>query len=665
MAQGPCLNPNCSSNGQPHPNCRCYGGMAEGGDIKSHCEQQLKHLEGCEYHMAEGGLVPQDDLPSDSIVPENDLPETSEVPENDLPGGHSEKYGSLGQQALTGVEGIAKGFAGPLATAAELGAHKIGLDKALGIDTSAEAQRGREEENPWTHGIGEGAGLVGGAVTGVGELGLITKALPEMAILGKVGSGIVKGFIENAAIQGGDEVSKALLDQGDPEAPFSSAIAHMGMAGIMGGITGGIFGGVSKGLKAIEDNKISSKLQSFLAGIGDAAKTEEAATKLDPISKFNSSVKKIKELKDLNIPDMDPSAYQLGMQFKEKAGEMIKGKTIGKIANVATTGIGAATGGVGGAVLGEALSEQFIKPYVEKILKKSAIPANKAVRAAMLKILSTGETSGAWNTLKYASDVNKGAQAIANNVDSLFNAGGQQNVNAYFDSEKDREKLRKFVEDGGTDTQIQNEAQGEGIEPEPQALAEGGHVEAKPSKGGMETHLPAQNMMMNTAKGRVYNYLNSIRPMTKPKLAFDTEHKDPVKEHAYNRALDIANKPLSVINHIHDGTITPTHVKHLVQMYPELHSHLSKKITSKIVDQNMEGKKPSYKIRQGLSLLMGTALDSSFTPQAILAAQPKPTQPPAQGQMKGGKATTSAMIKQTSSFQTPNQAAERDKASRD
>lgn len=55
MAQGPCLNPNCNSNGRPHPNCKCYASMAEGGTVS--CNGP--HKSDCQYYMANGGQMPQ------------------------------------------------------------------------------------------------------------------------------------------------------------------------------------------------------------------------------------------------------------------------------------------------------------------------------------------------------------------------------------------------------------------------------------------------------------------------------------------------------------------------------------------------------------------------------------------------------------------------------
>lgn len=47
MAQGPCLNPNCNSAGRPHPNCRCYEKMAEGGVAGCNGPHDPK----CKYHL--------------------------------------------------------------------------------------------------------------------------------------------------------------------------------------------------------------------------------------------------------------------------------------------------------------------------------------------------------------------------------------------------------------------------------------------------------------------------------------------------------------------------------------------------------------------------------------------------------------------------------------
>lgn len=168
----------------------------------------------------------------------------------------AQKYGSLGQQAITGLEGAAEGVAGPLATGAET---------ALGVNP--EDIRARREENPISHGVGQVAGLAGSMVTGLGEGALAVKAgemiAPKAAetIASKMGSGAVKAAIENMVIQSGDEASKMIIN--DPNQSGQSAIADIGLSGVLGGALGGTAGGIGGLWKAKFGNKIGDLAADF------------------------------------------------------------------------------------------------------------------------------------------------------------------------------------------------------------------------------------------------------------------------------------------------------------------------------------------------------------------------------------------------------------------
>lgn len=154
----------------------------------------------------------------------------------------AEKYGSLGQQAITGLEGVAEGVAGPLAPLAEH--HLLGVSK--------EDILARREENPITHGAGQVAGLAGSLLTGVGEgallakagstitkaVGLGSEAVRAAPLVYKVGSSAVQQAAEMAILQGSDEVSKMILN--DPKTSAESAIANIGLSAALGG-AGGAF----------------------------------------------------------------------------------------------------------------------------------------------------------------------------------------------------------------------------------------------------------------------------------------------------------------------------------------------------------------------------------------------------------------------------------------
>ncbi len=187
------------------------------------------------------------------------------VPENNE-AVKEEQYGTGIEQAKAGLEGLAQGVAGPLATLAET--------KLLGV--KPEDIAGRAEANPWTHGIAEGAGLIGGAFIPVlGEYSLGSKiaqgagAAAKAAELGKIGSVALKGAIEAGLFQTSDEATKYILGQSDPEAPVSSALAHIGGASLLGGAGGALLGKAGSKLQEMAEGKASGKAAQFLADFGN------------------------------------------------------------------------------------------------------------------------------------------------------------------------------------------------------------------------------------------------------------------------------------------------------------------------------------------------------------------------------------------------------------
>lgn len=179
------------------------------------------------------------------------------------------KYSTTPQQVLGGIEQVAKGAAGPLATLAET--------KLLGVPK--EDILGREE----TKGTGEkmleqGAGLVGsmfipgGQGKVIGQAGKIGAEMLGLAkatsTFGKIGTAAAQAAIENAVYQSGDEVSKKLL--GSPDATVSNALTHIGLAGIIGAGFGGAMGSASP----IWEATLGPKAENFLRSIQSRANGE-------------------------------------------------------------------------------------------------------------------------------------------------------------------------------------------------------------------------------------------------------------------------------------------------------------------------------------------------------------------------------------------------------
>ena len=168
-------------------------------------------------------------------------------------------YGSTGQKILTGLEGAAQGFAGPLATLAE---QKLApYAQKAGIDLSPEAIQGREAAHPYIHGGAEIGTFAGSLLTGTGEaavLGKIGEGAAHLAGLGdaanvgsKLASAAVRAATEMGFLQAGDEVSKNIL--GDPDQTMGSAAANIGTSALLGGAGGALFSGIGQGIsKAID-----------------------------------------------------------------------------------------------------------------------------------------------------------------------------------------------------------------------------------------------------------------------------------------------------------------------------------------------------------------------------------------------------------------------------
>lgn len=209
----------------------------------------------------------------DSLVDDNAAPAAVATPDAAVPAAHQpmgfdslvddqEKYDGLEQQAKAGAEGLAKGVLGPAAPYLEK--HVLGVHSKDIL--------GREKANPITESIGQGVGLVGGALTGVGEGAVMEaagKGAAELAglatpasYMAKVGSAAVKSAAEMAVLQSGDEASKMILN--DPEASAQSAIANIGLATALGG-AGGAF--VTGAVSPLWEATVGKHVGKFLGGL--------------------------------------------------------------------------------------------------------------------------------------------------------------------------------------------------------------------------------------------------------------------------------------------------------------------------------------------------------------------------------------------------------------
>lgn len=189
----------------------------------------------------------------------------------------AEEYGTVPQQALTALEGISEGIAGPLAPLIET--------KVFGVDP--EEIRARREENPVSFGAGQVTGLVGSAFTPIPGMGAGLTAAGKIAqkaaglaapisTTAKIGSAIVREAAESAILQGSDEVSKLILQ--DPNVSAETAIGNIGLAAALGGAASGVFTGAVSPLWKATAGK---GLEKMLGKVTDTVNSTEGILSKD------------------------------------------------------------------------------------------------------------------------------------------------------------------------------------------------------------------------------------------------------------------------------------------------------------------------------------------------------------------------------------------------
>ncbi len=613
----PCLNPSCKSHGRPHPNCQCYGPMADGGQVENFCATNRAHNKGCEY-FAEGGDVPEptpmptEDVPAipessahETPMPSEPVAETEQLPswdetkpieakKDELPSWDEtsplQDYQGVGSTLGSAAEGVGKGYLGFVAPMAENAISRLGVPSL-----SYEEQAKRAAANPEANLAGEVAGVAGSVLSGTGMANLATKGAEGIALasqLGSKGQMLLKGFLSSGILQGSDEVSKILLGQANPEDGAGAAAAHIGGAGILGLVGSAI-------PMVAQSAKLGTKLTSFLAGMG-ATGGEDTQRALGIMDKS----------------DLDKRAFKMGQKaFSVLTAPALAGAYGAKQGYEHDGAWGAIKGFAEGALLGSVAQHQIKKlaPTIVKTLSMAPIDSNLG------QVLT--------DALNHATNVNNGMGKINRAVDSIFKFGGQKVFNE-MNSERSRNKIEKYLEDGGLSQELNQEQiqQNAPLAASIMGYAEGGSVsqataEPAPTDGTAVVY-PEQSMLMSVAKGRMVNYLNGLRPTPAvDRLAFDPNPSMTDKTKAYNRATDIAANPLSILEHARQGSLTPDRLAHFQTMYPELNSLVQKQLTSKITDMQLSGERPPSSVRQSLSLLLGVPMSSEFKPETVQTIQ--------------------------------------------
>lgn len=146
------------------------------------------------------------------------------------------------------------------------------------------------------------------------------------------------------------------------------------------------------------------------------------------------------------------------------------------------------------------------------------------------------------------------------------------------------------------------------------------------------------------------NYLHDKMPKPVQEFAGQEDY-EPSKgqKDQWNQQYDVVNDPISILDHVKNGTLTSSHLEALQAVHPELLDSMRSKVMENATPKNIQ--KLHYSTKMSLSKFLGKATDASFVPAAIMADQANYNMPAQQaaGAPKGkGKGSTQAGLRELS-----------------
>lgn len=274
------------------------------------------------------------------------------------------------------------------------------------------------------------------------------------------------------------------------------------------------------------------------------------------------------------------------------ADALIKKGVLGKLtAEGLGAGIGAGVGhmaGVGGG-LGALIGEHALSPFFNSILPSLVKPLlSEAPSAEGLKAATS-----------YGMNVIKGDFAATQAAKAIFDSAKEIMPAKLVATNEKTDKLEKRIEKLAQNTD--------------ELMKVGGNV---------GHYFPDHGTAVGKSVAGSINYLNSQKPKPIKPGPLDKEiMPTKAQKAAYQRTLMIAEQPLTVIQHIKDGTIQYKDIQDLQALYPDFYKGLRGKVYAAMIDHVSKDEKIPYRTRMGVSLFLGTPIDSTMTPQAIMAAQ--------------------------------------------
>jgi len=204
--------------------------------------------------------------------------------------------------------------------------------------------------------------------------------------------------------------------------------------------------------------------------------------------------------------------------------------------------------------------------------------------------------------------------------------------------------ISTILEKGGSPDQLPKQAQ-----PDPKGAGQLGTLMDKYAQtpgsmmgigGNLGTYFPEHQMELANLSGRAQQYLAQLKPQTQPLGPLDSAIQPSAVDQArYDRALNLVNKPMSILTHIAKGNVTQDDMG-AMELYPSLTKEIQQRLMEGVISQKAKGKTIPYQQRLALSTFLGQNLDSTIGPMTMMTLQgmQRPPQPPMQGRPGRGHA---------------------------
>lgn len=135
-------------------------------------------------------------------------------------------------------------------------------------------------------------------------------------------------------------------------------------------------------------------------------------------------------------------------------------------------------------------------------------------------------------------------------------------------------------------------------------------------------YLPNHGIAMAGTAASAMGYLSSLRPASTKSSPLEPMREPTAADRAkFRRVLMLAQQPMMLAQLMKDGTLTTQDVQHVRTMYPHFYSRLTQKMTEAVISHISKDQPIPYKLRFGLSVLLGQPMDSSMSAQNIMSNQ--------------------------------------------